>query len=188
MADVAKMLIEGGELRVPRLDKSSHAHQTISTAHQESHAGHKFVASARTTDLSANPLHFVFTTPDSDHRMHLVIRAYSAGAAVMRFVEGPSGGVSGGSAVTPINRRRDSALTSGTTGFTQGATAPTGGMTLDEIDSGVDALGPGGSGGSEEDRDEWILDRNTQYSVLFTSSEAVTGNLRLDWYEHADRN
>jgi hypothetical protein len=181
-----KKKIEGGGGRVPLIDPSTHYAIVLDSEHHEVHDGAAYKLGARSSDISATPVHLSFTTPDSIELQHLVADAYAVDAALLTITEAPTGGVTGGTAVTPINRRRDSTNTSGITGALSGATAPTGGTVFPVEDLGAAAFGPGGIPGASRDAREWVLKPDTLYSFRLTGASGV-GNLTLRWYEHSDK-
>lgn len=187
MADTQKMVIASGQSRVPVLDASSHQQVVIQSEHHEIHNGGAYKMSARSTNISTTPAHISFTTPNTSSRLHLVPDVYAVDAAVFTITEGPTGGVTGGSAATPINRRRDSLQTSAIINPLSGASAPTGGTVIEVDDLGSSSFLPGGVPGNTREAAEWVLKPNTPYSFRLTGASGV-GNITLRWYEHGDRN
>jgi len=181
-----KKKIEGGGSRVPVIDPSTHYAIVLDSEHHEVHDGEAYKLGARSSDISATPVHLSFTTPDSAVRVHLVADAYAVDAAMLTITEAPTGGVTGGTAATPINRRRDSANVSGVTGALSGAAAPTGGTAFPVEDFGAVTPEPGGIPGSPRDAREWVLKPDTLYSFRLTGASGI-GNLTLRWYEHSDK-
>jgi len=89
--------------------------------------------------------------------------------------------VTGGSAVTPVNRDHESVNTSGAT-VTKGVT-----VTQATVDVLIEsqAIARASSGGV---RHEHKLARNTSYLVRATSYvDNNEGSLSIDWYEHTDK-
>jgi len=181
-----KKRIEGGGGRRPLIDSSTHYEVVLEGEHHKIHDGDAYKLMARSTDISTTPVHLSFTTPDSAARMHMVVQAYAVDEATLIITEAPTGGVTGGSTATPINRRRDSSNASGATGALSGATAPTGGTVLQAEDIGGPKPGLGGTPGASREATEWVLKPDTLYSFRLAGASGV-GNITLRWYEHADR-
>lgn len=184
-----KMILDNdGGKRVPLMDSSSHSQLVIESPHHHVHDELAYKLSGKSSDLSTTPVHLSFTTPNTSVRFHMLAKASAGGAATFTITEGPTGGVTGGSAATPLNRRRDSANTSAGTNFLTGATAPTGGTVLDDPDFGIaGGFFTASQAGESRDEAEWVLKPNTTYSFRLTSATAVAGSVKLSWYEHPDK-
>lgn len=173
-------------LRPGRLDDATHAQMTIAYEHHEVHEGAAFFAGSHSLNIGAAPVHISFTTPAaSGPRIHMALDAYAAGAATLLITEAPTGGLTGGTALTAFNRRRDSTRTSAITNLKYGATDPLGGTIFPTFDLGSGTGPKFVSGG--RDVSEMVLKPGVQYSYQLTGG-AVAGNMLLRWYEHTDRN
>ena len=169
------------------IDKSTKAQIFILNGHHEIHDGsHFFIQGSVQKDDTAT---FVisFTTP-ATALMHLLMNFSSTLHTSVELLEGAVLGA-GGTAITPLNSRRDSSNTSGGT-FKHGQTITTPGPTsVYKADFGSDTAagtkGTGGSGGREE---EIILKAGTSYTLTITSNtNANVINYYMGWYEHTDK-
>jgi hypothetical protein len=182
-----------------RLDGATEVLGVIEYPHFEIHEGGAFKADVNTNDLDSegtnNALHISFSTPDTTKWAHLVILASATGSADLSLVEAPTGGVSGGSALTVYNRNRNSVnasvlLDTHTPGtadqLTQDATAPTGGSEIHHWKMGT---GKNRIGGENRDVEEFVLKQDTKYSLRMTTAENdIRAQLTISWYEHIDLN
>ncbi len=102
--------------------------------------------------------------------------------------EGASGGMTGGSAVTPLNSDRNSANTSGIV-ITKGVTAPTTtGTTISSKQMGATGW-KNTSGGSDNLGAEIVMKQNTIYCRKFLSgSDGNVVSFRAVWGEHVNKN
>lgn len=185
-----KLLLDNAidEPRVPAMDSSSHSQLVLDSPHHHVHDALAYKLKAKSSDLSTTPVHLSFTTPNTTTRFHMLAEAAAGGAANFSIVEGPSGGVTGGSAATPLNRRRDSSNVSSGSNFLTGATAPTGGTTLEDEDFGITGgFFTASQAGAARDEEEWVLKPNTTYSFRLTAATAIEGSIKLSWYEHPDK-
>ena len=105
---------DGGRVIKIQQDPSTHGLVTVTHPVHSVHEGVSFLCGDSTDDLggeAGDQLQLVFTTADVEERAHFVYAAYGAGAYYLTFMEAPTGGGTGGSAVTIFNRRRDSTNT-----------------------------------------------------------------------------
>jgi len=186
MTTALKAFITNNVARELRADYSTHHLLMMLSEHGEVHEGKTYTLEDSNADVNATPLHLSFTTPDTEELTHLLINYDVAGQAEFVFTEAPTGGLTGGTAATPLNRRRSSTNVSDWTNVLKGAAAPTGGTTLTDRFSGGaqgNASTPGGTRGQRE----WNLKPNTSYSLRITSTTAgANGFLELVWYSHSD--
>lgn len=170
------------DTREVQLDSSFPALYTMDVSHHEIHEGDYYVASGISGALADGGT-FILTviTPNTAKWLHAFYQATGTLKYYLRIYEGPTVNVAG-SAVTAINRNRNSANTSG--------------ATLREDDTFTDngtlifhtyvATGTR-NGGSEVSRTEFVLKQNTTYMFQIESDDAnniVSG--QLEWYEHTN--
>ena len=179
--------INDSEARKLRIDASTHAIETISYEHHELHGGSAYSIGISTTDLGAetgDQLQFTFTTPNTAKWCHMLCNAYGSGEIYYTMREAPTGGMTGGTSVTPLNRNRNSSNVSILTDMKKGATAATGGTLLDEqyVGAGTNRIA-----GNTRGTQEWVLKANTIYAFRVYDTSAIQAYLHLDWYEHTDK-
>jgi hypothetical protein len=169
--------------RTFQLDRSTYALEILNYEHHEIHAGSYFRAGHQ-VDLSGSAAtNLVIVTPDSAAYVHMRPRVDVESEAEIALWEAPA--VTSGSAVTIYNANRNSAGASACASVS-GATLNTSAATL----LMVQVLGSGrGTGGNATAAEEWVLKRNTKYALVVTNqtSSANEVNIRLDWYEHTDK-
>ncbi|MCP4988363.1 MAG: hypothetical protein GY928_20625 [Colwellia sp.] len=175
-----------GETDEVRIDASTNSLQIIDYAHHEIHGESSFNLSLTSTNLggeTGDHLHISFTTPNTTKWVHMVADSYGSGQHNFQIREAPSGGMVGGSAVTPLNRNRNSATASTMVTPLEGATVGTGGTLLVDEDVGQGNNNEGKSRGTQE----WMLKQNTLYSFRVYDTTNIQAVLSLNWYEHTDK-
>lgn len=163
-----------------QVDQSKRALKSIEAEHSEIHEGNSFFAYDSTTNLGAETDDTISLLIDVPAGVfpHLLIHAYGSGEIRFRFWEGAfSGGGAGGSAVTPVNRNRNSANTSDLT-ITKDTSPATGGTLLMEHFIGAGFNTEGSKRGQE-----WILKPSTSYYVEVYDTSNINAYLDLNWYE-----
>lgn len=156
----------------------------ISSDHAYVHASLAYTAFISTGSISA-PYDIAFTTPTvaSGKEVHWRPVGITTSANYVEFTLREGDSFSGGTAVTPINRNRESVQTSKMQSFVKGATAtPTG--TIVSL-SGVGSTGApqarsGGGAGADQ---ELMLKQNTNYVLTLDPAGATECTLELFWYE-----
>lgn len=180
-------LFTGASYQVPRMDPAMFCLQTINTPHHEIHQGDAYVCSQRTAlngfDI-ASPLTFYVITPNTVKWAHITILGEANTPAYWELFEDTGNilefNVSGGVAVTPKNRNRNSTDSSGLT-ITIGATVM---VAAAAALIATEAIMKASAGG---ERQEFILEQNRKYLVRATSyQDNNEGSLTLTWYEHTD--
>ncbi len=168
------------------LDDSSYALNAISYEHHEIHSGSSYHVDLSTANLggeTGDQLQLSFTTPNTTKWLHMVAQSYGSGQHLFTMREAPTGGLTGGTAVTPLNRNRNSIKTSIVTDMKNGASAGTGGTILTSQDLGQGS----GNEGTSRGITEWILKQNTVYAFRVYDTTNIQAVLTLDWYEHTDK-
>jgi len=187
-------LISDGTPKPMRIDDSTEAIKVIEYEHTEVHGGSSYTAHLSTSDLDDNPLRISFTTPNTTKWAHMLFYVSTTGEATFELQEAPTGGVSGGSNLTPYNHNRNSANASTLIStddtnpgeLTQGATVGTGATVLLQYEFGG---GRNKVGAERRGDSEFVLLQNTKYQVNLTSgTNDIRAVLEIDWYEHTDKN
>ncbi len=179
---------DGNKHRLSELlpkDSISGAAIGIESSHHEIHEGNNYVVQEG-IQLNNSSKEYLITTPDTAKWAHMVIAIEGGQDTLARFVEGT--GKTGGTAMTEVNRNRNSVNTADVT-VTHSPTGTEGSVTtLFTCQFGIPAVGGGrgGSGGTLPGRNEFILKRNTKYSLTITALSANANNICvvMDWYEH----
>ena len=176
--------------RINLIDTSGNSAHDSTTAginildyeHHEIHSGsHYYVEGYVTLGLSGT-LYVKLVTPNTAKWAHFGWRLNSSGILTTTLVEAPTGGMAGGSGVTPMNNDRNSTNTSGIT-ITSGVTACTGGTIISQ-----ESFGGKGAGGEISRSDELILKQNTTYCRTFLSGTATNLiGFKASWYEHTNK-
>ena len=170
------------------IDSATDVLEVIDYVHHEIHDGnHFYIQGYVTMGTTTTPLRIKLVTPDSAKRAHFVFRVESSGITSMTLDEDATGGMTGGTAIVPLNNDRNSTTASGMV-LTSGVTAATSYVTRIDNDKWGAAgfkSNIGGGGGRE---DELILKENTTYLRTFTSfADANIIQFRASWYEHTNK-
>ena len=165
------------------IDNSTNAITTVGYSHHEVHGGsHYYLEGYAALGLNGT-LYVKLVTPNTKKWAHFLWTIGGAGLTTTTLVEGPTGGMAGGSPVTIFNSNRNSLNTSGLV-ITSGVTAPTGGTIISQ-----ESFGSKQSGGTVTRGDEIIFKQNTTYCRTFLSGAASNIiSFRASWYEHTDKN
>ena len=154
----------------------------IPQEHHEIHEGNHYYIEGYLTMASSDTLYVKLVTPDNAKWSHFLWDIQSSNILETTLNEGVSGGMTGGSGVTPINNNRNSANTSNIV-ITSGVTVAS---DLGTKISGC-KWGTRQAGGSQSREDELILKQNTTYLRKFVSG--ANANLvcfKASWYEHTN--
>lgn len=171
----------------PRIDPTTHALELIDYAHHEIHGGSHYYIEGYATLADTAVLRVKLVTPNTAKWPHFQWAIASSGICETTFHEGASGGMTGGSGVTPINNNRNSGNTSGVTITSGVAAASSAGTLISNSKWGAAGFKSQIGGGSSRD-DEIILKQNTTYLRTFTSGTADNiVQFKASWYEHTDK-
>ena len=176
----------GTSWREVRIDSQTRALNTIGYSHHEIHAGSHYYIEGHTTLDTSGTLNVKLVTADTAKLAHFTWEIESNGVLLTQLKEDATGGMSGGTAVTPLNNYRDSTNTSSLT-ITSGVNPCTTGTLISNKKVGGTGFKTafGGSAGRD---DELILKRNATYCRLFESGS--DGNIiafKAMWYEHTPK-
>jgi len=151
------------------------------------HEGEHYYVEGHTELDNTDEFYVKLITPDTAKWAHFKWEIVSNGVLTTEFYEGASGGMTGGTAVTPLNSDRNSNNTSGMT-ITKGVSAPT------DTGTTISSVKVGGStwksvvGGSASPEDEIILKQNTTYCRKFLSgSDSSVVSFKAYWHEAVNK-
>lgn len=175
-----------GEIGVLKTDTATSTLQTIDYAHHEAHAGSHYYVSGYSTLGSGGTISFSVTTPDTTKWAHMLFNIAGSDVTTVTVYEGATG-ISGGTAIVPINNNRNSSNTSGLT-VTVNPTVTAGTVIIDSYLFGDTGGGNAASAGGIAFRgDELILKQNTAYLWRIVSGAADNRvSYRGHWYEHTN--
>jgi len=169
------------------IDEKCGAQVAITGMNHAIHEGNAYtccLTTAKDAFDTGSPMSFFLTTPDTAVHAHIQIHGSANLAAVLEIFEDNSVvaqfNVSGGTAVTPVNKDRNS---SNASTMTVKHTPTIGAATVEARIHGRFA----GKAGSHPSF-EFVLKGNTKYLFKFTSlDEDNEGSLNIDWCERADK-
>jgi len=156
--------------------------------HHEIHQGSAYYVEGHALLTDTEQLTVKFSTPDSTKECHFVWHIIGSGETEILLYEDPTGGMSGGTTVPPINNNRNSTRTSSMSFASGVATSTTAkGTQLHHWLSGYEATRPGGSANPSQSgrEDELVLKTNSTYLGLIVSNSTQNVSFRAEWYEHA---
>ena len=162
--------------------------KTMDNDHAYIHQGKYFTAITRNTLLAAGVLKVQFKTPVAatggiiHYRPALIVS--SKDSLTIKFYEAAEG-LAGGTAVTPVNRNRNSTEVSGVTVKTGVTTTGNGTQISEAYIPGATGVGGTSSGNMLSASNEWVLKPNTEYLIEFTNSSSASNDVlaELQWYE-----
>ena len=169
------------------IDKYTNVLTGIDYAHHEIHSGSHYYIEGFATMTNTTTLYVKLVTPDTTKWPHFQWSIASTGILETTLEEAPTGGMTGGSGVTPINNNRNSTKTSGVTITSGVAAAGTAGTVISQAKWGAAGFKSTIGGGTGRD-DEIILKQNTTYLRKFASGAADNiVQFKASWYEHEDK-
>lgn len=189
------VIIDGGGIPA-EVDNSTHSLQTIDYSHHEIHSGSTYRAQVNNQTIPNNgSVSISFFVPNQTKLPHMTWEFVHSGSMCLRLLEGTTVTASTGTDVLCKNSRRDAGDTSVLQGTSTGALVShyvtanatyTGGETI-SLKYDYAAKNAGGGGAR---RQEIILKPNTYYTFVLDNLETTSqgGQIRLEWYEHADKN
>ncbi|KKK64067.1 hypothetical protein LCGC14_2987960 [marine sediment metagenome] len=181
--EIGKIQITDGTTQA-QVDTISNSLRSITNPHSKVHVGDSFVA-LDLKNVSSTTRKWMITTPDTLGYTHIVFDIDCTGECLVLITEG--GNRTGGTPITPINRRRV-------------GTPPVAGVIFDTVVSGGStdgattllnhrsgATGQGSktiSAGGVRGSNEFILKPNVKYVIAVTTYADVWVSIDLDWYEN----
>jgi len=164
----------------PNTDRFTGFDVGITGDHSYIHEGKAFSVPIAIGSISA-AYKVSFTTPATKY-VHWRPAKVTTSAAYVALVLYEGDAYTSGTAVTPINRNRNSLAVSGMSMVKNSTVTPAG--TIVDIDgvgiSGNPVSQGGGAGGAEH---ELVLKPNTKYTMLLTPTAATVVNFTPFWYE-----
>jgi len=159
---------------------------TISSDHAYIHDGIAFTAIINTGSISA-AYDIAFTAPAaSAGYMHWRPVGLQSSADFVSYTLYEGDSFSAGTAVTPINRNRNSSNTSAVTDMVKGATATPTGTIIDSGGIGTSGNPASQGGGGDRASEELVLKPEETYVLTLVPDGATTCILKLFWYEEEE--
>ena len=163
---------------VAKIDESSGSIVTIGTRHHYLHEGYHFVLSRPVTLPVAADDEILIVTPDSDTETHINFSVVSDAVVTLSIYESTT--LTGGTALTPYNRDRNSG-TGSTLIITHTPSGSGDGTLIFSWKAGANTPVGGGAEGNEINI--LILKRNAKYLLRASGSNGDNITTILDWYE-----
>jgi len=155
----------------------------IASDHHEVHEGDSYTLSD-TQSVDTTTQNWMITTPDTSTRAHMTFDIRCTGEVYILITEGADR--AGSTALTKINRDRNSSNTSALTihrGYSGGTTD--GATTIFTIRDGTTGNGNKTlASGGNRGQNEFILKQNTKYIITVQTFDTVWVTVNLNWYEH----
>ncbi len=167
-----------GNRRSMIIDPITHATVVINNAHHLIHEGDAFTTCKIFTHGAGDSPNVLIVTPDTAKWAHFIFHVISDDVLQVDLYESPD--YSGGGAMTPYNRDRNSGNTSGLV-FTSDATDDSSGKgtLIWTFKAGANKTVTA----SESARFEFILKQNTKYLLEAVGANGDLITVLLDWYE-----
>lgn len=177
----------GGYWRGLCMDLITRTLQTIDYVHHEIHEGDHYYIQGYIELDDTDTFYVKMVTPDTAKWSHFIFNIKSTGICTTYLDEDATGGMAGGSVITPINNNRNSGNVSGMV-LTSGVTACTGYTKRLENDKwGAEGFKQTIGGGSGRE-DELILKQDTVYCRSFISgADNNIIQFKASWYEHTSK-
>ena len=170
------------------VDDSTESLQTIEYEHHEIHSGSSYTASdVQLVDTTT--LLWMITTPAGTKYTHIIPSIECSGEFLVTETEGSD--YTGGTAIGVINRNRVG--TPNVAGIIV-TRAPVAGTTLGAVTLRMERVGATAvsgkttSSGASRGSSEFVLKPATKYIIAVETFADSYVTLRLDWYEHTDKN
>jgi len=170
------------------LDRFTGSKKVIDSDHAYIHDGLFYTVAQRATLATGATAKFTFLTPAAGYIHYRPVNiATSADKLTVNFYEGSSGN-SGGSALTPVNRNRNSNRATGVV-FKSGVTVTTNGTKFSEAYI-AGATGTGGTrtGAQLSASNEWVLKPSTIYTWEYINGSSGDNVVfsEFQWYEEVN--
>lgn len=166
------------------IDVGSGARITTDFTINSINEGNHFYVEGFATIASGDSLRVKLVTPDTKKYAHFTWQIESSGVLTTYLFEGPTGGMTGGAAIAPLNSNRNSANTSSMV-ITSGVSIYTDSVLIVSQKSVGSAGFKEVSGGDANITSKIILKQNTTYCRLFISGTADNVvSFRASWDEY----
>lgn len=189
------------ELSTPRLDRSTHALETIDYPHHEIHSGSHYECTYnQLVSDTADKSIVAFKTPNTAKYLHILFLGSGSSAAKFYMLRAPTITDNQGTSLTIFNNNHNSANTSGVIDTSQNPDVVGQAMSFDETDmaqvSGGTKIGEvwfaaekKKGGGEARGDSEHVLSPNTLYAFVIESlsNDDNYHSIKLEWYEHTDK-
>jgi hypothetical protein len=173
------------DTRPMRADLSTHVLKTIDYAHSEIHSGSHFMYTDHVSLNDTQTQDYVITTPNTTTWAHMLFDL--DGSAITQFQLFESTTRTGTTDVASGNNNRNSTDTATVTIYKGASTDGADGTQLHIYKGGASSQQSRQATGARNDT-EIILKQNTSYLLRVTSgTNSNLTNIRLEWYEHANR-
>jgi len=170
------------------IDSSTNDIVTIEHEHNEIHEGDHYYIQGYIEINNGDTYYVKMTTPNTTTWLHFIFDINSTGICSTTLDEDATGGMTGGSVITPINNDRNSSNTSANI-IVSGVTSCTGYTTRVENDKWGSSGFKETIGGGSSRSDELILKQNTVYCRGFISgADNNIIQFKASWYEHQNKN
>ena len=162
--------------------------QTIEYEHHEIHSGSSYTVSD-VQNVDDTTILWMITTPAGTKYTHIIPSIECSGEFLVTETEGSD--YTGGTSLAVINRNRVGTPSVAGTIVTR---TPAAGTTLGAVTLRTERVGATSvagktvSSGNSRGSSEFVLKPATKYIISVTTFADVYVTLRLDWYEHVDRN
>jgi len=162
-----------------QFDTETH-HVVINSSHDEIHRGNAFVIFYDTGSITSSSSKTVLINVGSTG-MHIQSTVDATGTFLLDIYEGPTVSANG-TAVSVINKNRESARASNATVFHTPTTSADGAHISSSLVPG--GVWTGGASGVARD-EQFMLNEDTSYLVRCTNigTGSARGLLRIEWYE-----
>ena len=184
--DVDVLLVDPADAtRKVEFDPIFRAPIGIDTVHHEIHEGDNFIVQEGIQLNNAAKVYLI-VTPNTTKWAHMVISVTGSQDTSVSFIEGTTH--TGGTAMTEVDRNRNTANSAGVVVTHTPAGALGGTTTLFSSQWGIPTVGggKGGSGGGDGLREEFVLAQDESYALTVTALSANANNITvsIDFYEH----
>ena len=173
--------------RPVRVDSATHALETIEYEHHEIHSGSSYTISD-VQNVDTTTILWMITTPAGTKYTHIIPSIECSGEFLVTETEGSD--YTAGTALAVINRNRTGTPSVAGTIVTR---APTVGTTLGATTLRIERVGATSvagktvSAGNSRGSSEFVLKPATKYIISVQTFADVWVTLRLDWYEHTNK-
>lgn len=179
-----------GSINVP-IERVTEGLPVIDTNHAQIHAGNAYSIGAYFNIAAAGKVDLTVTIPANAyvHFQALNINSDGGNTVTISFFENTVlNATPGGTAITPVNRRRLPTVPVSVLSLLKDATITTDGTLLDTIVLPKSSSPSAGGSVTRADEVEWVLNPGSKYTFRIANTGATTAvnvNFRPFWYEEA---